>query len=170
MVTVTKTEVSTYTITHTATHVADVILGSIADILRILQIDFTNLYGYWPTYEKAIIAWIRESSLECVALECHRPDGQVEPIFEFPVLYRAKSVGERTFAADRRALLLYLNKLQQVPLGTTYKIFCTFNRSPSDQPGWSAGIRSSVESMRYSSFGTLASGPHAGAGLRQYRY
>ena len=169
MVTSSRTSVSTYTRTHTATHLADVILGSIADILATLGIDPTRLFADWPTDQSAISAWIAEGSLKCVALECHRPDGTVNPIFEFPVSYTVSGVGNRKFTADRAALARYLAKLQSVPYGTAYRLFCNFNRPHTPQPGWSPGTRASVDGMRSSSFGTLAAGPHAGAGMRYYR-
>ena len=169
MVTSSRTSVSTFTRTHTATHLADVILGSIADILSTLDIDPTRLFADWPTDQSAISAWIAEGSLRCVALECHRPDGAVDPIFEFPVSYTVSGVGNRQFTADRAALARYLAKLRGVPRGTAYRLFCNFNRQHSEQPGWSPGTRASVDGMRSSSFGTLAAGPHAGAGMRYYR-
>ena len=169
MVTSSRTSVSTYSRTYTATHLADVILGSIADILATLGIDPTRLFADWPIDQSAISAWITEGSLKCVALECHRPDGTVNPIFEFPVSYTASGVGNRKFTADRAALARYLAKLQGVPLGTTYRLFCNFNAPHTPQPGWSPGTRASVDGMRSSSFGTLAAGPHAGAEMRYYR-
>ena len=169
MVTSPRTSVYTYERTHTATHLADVILGSIADILGTLGIDPTRLFADWETDQTAISNWIAETSLKCVALECHRPDGTVNPIFEFPVSYDPRRVGNRRFTADRAAVARYLAKLQRVPRGTEYRLFCSFNGPHSTQPGWSAGTRASVEGMRSTSFGTLAAGPHAGAGLRYYR-
>ena len=164
-----RTSVSTYTRTHTATHLADVILGSIANILGTLGIDPTRLFADWPTDQAAIRNWIAEASLKCVALECHRPDGTVNPIFEFPVSYDARRVGNRRFTADRVALAQYMAKLQRVPAGTAYRLFCSFRRPPSPQSGWSPGTRASVGGMRSTSFGTLAAGPHAGTALRYYR-
>ena len=95
MVTSSRTSVSTSTRTHTATHLADVILGSIADILATLGIDPTRLFADWPTDQTAISAWIAEGSLKCVALECHRPDGTVNPIFEFSGLVYRKRCREQ---------------------------------------------------------------------------
>ena len=169
MVTSPRTSVSTYARTHTATHLADVLLGSIADILGTLGIDPTRLFADWATDQTAISNWIAETSLKCVALECHRPDGTVNPIFEFPVSYDATRVGNRKFTADRAALARYMAKLQHVPRGTAYRLFCSFNRPQSEQAGWSPGTRASIEGMNSTSFGTLATGPHAGAGLRYYR-
>ena len=171
MVTYSRTSVSTHahTRTHTATHLADVILGSIADILATLGIDPTRLFADWSTDQSAISAWIAEGSLKCVALECHRPDRTVNPIFEFPVSYTVRGVGDRKFTADRAALARYLAKLQRVPRGTAYRLFCSYKGPHSEQPGWMPGRRASVDGMRSSSFGTLAAGPHAGAGMRYYR-
>lgn len=160
------TATATYTRTHTATHLADVIMGSIADILGTLGIDPTRLFADWDTDQKAISAWIAEGSLDCVALECHGPSGTVDPILEFPVSYTGTGEGDRKFTADRAALARYLAKLSSVPSGTTYRLFCTYNHPPSDQPGWGPGTRASTSGMRSYSFGTLAAGPHAATGLR----
>jgi len=164
----TYTSVSSHTRTHTATHLADVILGSIADILGTLGIDATRVFADWDTDQRAISAWIEEASLATVALECHQPGGTVAPIFEFPVSYGATGEGDRKFTADRAALARYLAKLQSVPGGTVYRLFCTYNGSHSAQTGWSPGTRASLSGMRSYSFGTLASGPHANASLRYF--
>jgi hypothetical protein len=169
MVTRSRTSVSTYTRTHTATHLADVILGSIADILGALGIDPTRLFADWDTDQTAISNWIAEGTLKCVALQCHRPDGTVNPIFEFPVSYTAGGLGDRKCTADRAALAKYLAKLERVPWGTAYRLFCSFNGPHTPQPGWSPGRRASVVGMRSASFGTLGAGPHARAAMRYYR-
>jgi hypothetical protein len=164
----TSVSTATYTRTHTATHLADVILGSIADILATLGIDTTRVFADWDTDQKAISSWIVEGSLACVVLECHRPDGSVAPIFEYPVSYVGTGEGDRKFTADRAALARYLAKLQTVPVGTVYRIFCSYIGSHSNQQGWGPGARASVSGMRSYSFGTLAAGPHANAGLRYF--
>ena len=160
------TYTTTYTRTHTATHLADVILGSVASILGTLGVDPTRLFADWETDQSAISNWIEEGTLRCVALECHQPNGTVSPIMEFPVSYTGTGEGDRKFTADRAALARYLAKLQSVPRGTTYRLFCSFNGLHSEQPGWSSGHRASISGMQSHSFGTLAAGPHASAGLR----
>ena len=162
------TSTSTFTITDTATHLADVILGSIADILGTLSIDPTRLFGDWDTDQRAIAAWIAERSLDSVALECHQPGGTVKPIFEFPVSYVGTGEGDRKFTADRASLARYLAKLKSVPRGTTFRLFCSYNGPHSEQPGWGPASRASTSGMRSYSFGTLASGPHANSQLRYY--
>ena len=80
----TYTTTAAYTRTRTATHLADVILGSIADILGTLNLDITGFFADWETDQRAIAKWILQGSLECVALECHQPNGTVSPIMDFP--------------------------------------------------------------------------------------
>jgi hypothetical protein len=162
------TSVATYARTHTATHLADVILGSIADILGTLGIDATRVFADWDTDQKAISAWIAEGSLASVTLECHQLDGTVSPIFEFPVSYVGTGEGDRKFTADRAALARYLAKLQSVPKGTVYRLFCGYNGFHSNQTGWGPGTRASISGMRSYSFGTLAAGPHANTSLRYF--
>jgi len=164
----TSTSVSTLTRTYTATHLADVILGSIADILGTLRLDPTLIFADWDTDQRAISAWIVEGSLKSVALECHQPSGAVTPIFEFPISYTGTGEGDRKFTVDRAALARYLAKLQNVPTGTSYQLFCSFNGPHSSQPGWSTGNRASTSGMRSYSFGTLGSAPHASASLRYF--
>jgi hypothetical protein len=165
-VTYTNTHTTTYTRTHTATHLSDVIMGSIAEILATLGIDATSLQRDWQQDAAAISAWIEEGSLASVVLECRRPSGATDPIFEFGVSYSAGGYGDKKFTSDNASLMRYAAKLKTVPSGTTFRLFCTFNGSHSSQPGWSAGTRASTEGLRARTIGTLAGGPHATATTR----
>lgn len=160
-----STVVHTHTITQTATHLADVILSSMADILASLGIDVTRFFADWNQDQRAILAWISERSLKCVILECHQPSGTVAPVFEFPVSYTGIGEADRKFSVDRASLARYLAKLQSVPKGTHYRLFCTFHGAHTSQAGWQPGDRASTDGMRSFSFGTLATGPHANASL-----
>jgi len=163
----TSTSVSTYTRTHTAVYLADVVMGTIADILAELKIDITSLYRDWKQDEAAIIAWIEEESLQQVVLECHQPDGTVAPIIEFPVAYKSSGEGDATFTADRAALARYRAKLERVPTKTTYGIICTFRTTThKQQPGWGPASRASTDGLKSLKFGTLASAPHAALSMR----
>jgi hypothetical protein len=144
-------------------------MGSIADILGDLGIDLTRLYRDWTQDEKAISAWIDEGSLEMVVLECQRPDGRVNPIFEFPVSYDVAGRGDVQFVESRAALARYRTKLARVPTGTTFRLFCAFNGQRTPQDGWGPGNRASTDGLTSMSFGTLAEGPHAKASLRYLR-
>ena len=162
----TATSTSTYTRVHTAAYLADVVMGAIGDILALLAIDTSRFWDEFTQDERAIKNWIAEGSLTEVALECHRPDGAVRPVFEFPVSYDLSGTGDARFVNSRAALARYTAKLKSVPSGTTYRLFCSFNGPHSAQEGWGPATRASTAGLRSTSFGSLAEGPHASAGMR----
>lgn len=164
----TSTYTYSYTRTHTATHLTDVILGTITDILADLGINMDRLHHQWTQNENAIKAWIEEGSLDTVVLECHQPSGAVAPVIEFPVSYTTSGNGNAEFTASRARAARFRAKLDQVPAGTAYRLFCTFNGSRTPQPGWGPGQRASIDGLRGISFGTLGSAPHASTGMRYY--
>lgn len=162
----TATTTSTHTIAQTATYLSEAILGSISDVLGHLNIDATGLSRDWEQDQAAISAWIAEQSLKAVILECHRPDGTVAPVFEFPVTYEAGGEADEAFVNSKATMAKYLAKVSSVPSGCTYKLFCTHNGPRTPQPGWSPGTRASTEGLTSTSFGGLAQGPHARSTMR----
>jgi hypothetical protein len=163
------TSTITYTRTHTAVFLADVVMGAISDILLELRIDVSALHRDWKQDEGAITAWIAEGSLRQVVLECHQPNGRVSPILEFPVTYSESGVGDASFTADRAALARYRAKLDRVPSGTTFALICTFSTEHSLQPGWGPTRRASTEGLTSLRFGTLAAAPSASLSMRYLR-
>ncbi len=166
MTTATSTSTTTYTRTHTATYLADAVLGSISEILAHLAIPLSN--GSWDFSRdaSAIAAWIKEESLKEVVLECHRPNGAVNPVFEFPVRYTADVIDDAVFTTSTASFAKYRAKIAAVPAGTRFELLCTYRADHSAQPGWHSATRASTSGLRSSTFGTLASGPHAAASLR----
>ncbi|MEA2497437.1 MAG: hypothetical protein QOJ29_5348 [Thermoleophilaceae bacterium] len=167
--TATSTSIFVYTRTNTAVFLSDVILGSVADILAHLGIDSTRLQADWDTDQAAIKAWIEEESLAMVVLECTQPSGKVAPVIEFPVSYGASGLADQSFTNSRAALARYRAKLDSVPRGTTFRLVCTFRSSRTPQPGWSPTTRASTAGLSSTSFGTLATGPHASTAMRYLR-
>lgn len=164
-----STGTSTRNITraHTAVHLANAMQGAIAEILTHLGMSARSLLTVWERdYEPAIRAWIEEGSLDKVVLECRRPSGRVEPIFEFPIVYHADGSG--SLSHRHVALARQWTKMNRVPAGTTYTIICTYNGRHSSQPGWRTTSRTSTAGMRSVTLGTLAAGPHASASIRYF--
>ncbi|MGA5491028.1 hypothetical protein ACPCK1_25135 [Streptomyces pseudogriseolus] len=164
----TSTYTYSYTRAHTATHLTDVILGTITGILADLKISMDPLSCNWVQNENAIKAWIEEGSLDAVVLECHQPSGAVAPVIEFPVSYTTPGDGNAEFTASRARAARFRAKLDRVPTGTTYRLFCTFNGPRTPQPGWGPGQRASIDGLSGITFGTLGSAPHASTGMRYY--
>ncbi|MEN8650585.1 hypothetical protein ABCR94_08100 [Streptomyces sp. 21So2-11] len=164
----TSTYTYSYTRAHTATHLTDVILGTITDILADLGIDMDRLHHDWMQNENAIKAWIEEGSLDTVVVECRQPSGTVAPVIEFPVSYTTSGDGNAEFTASRARAARFRAKFDQVPTGTTHRLFCTFNGPRTPQPGWGPGQRASTDGLRSITFGTLGSAPHASTGMRYH--
>lgn len=162
----TSTYTYTYSRTHTATHLTEIILGTITDILADLNINMDRLHRDWVQNENAIKAWIEEGSLDTVVLECHQPSGTVAPVIEFPVSYTTAGEGNAEFTASRARLARFRAKVDRVPAGTIYRLFCTFRGPRTEQPGWGPGQRASTDGLRGITFGNLGSAPHASAGMR----
>jgi len=75
-------------------------------------------------------------------------------------------VGNAEFTASRARMARFLAKLDSVPSGTTYRLFCTFSGPRTPQPGWSPGTRASTDGLRSLSYGTLGAAPDATASMR----
>jgi len=163
------TSTQTHTRTRTATFLSELVMGTIGDILAELGIDLMRLYRNWSQDQAAIKAWIEEGTLETVILECHRPDGAVKPVFEFPINYESGGKANKSFVESRAALARYRAKLDSVPANTSFRLFCAYNGNHSEQPGWSPANRSSVEGLDALTFGTLGRGPDGGVSLRYLR-
>lgn len=164
----TATSTSTHTRTQTATHLSDVVMATMRDVLAHLGIDATRLLRNWDRDQKAIAAWIYEGSLKHVVLECHQPSGAVAPVLEFPVSYTSANVGDQAFVTSQARIVSYLAKIANVPAGSTYKLFCEFNGPRTPQDGWSPGTRASMNDLRGRTIGTVASAPHASTSARIY--
>lgn len=162
----TATATSVHTRTHTATYLAELILGTIGDLLADLGIGASRLYRDWDRDEAAIKQWIEEESLDTVALECRQPSGKVAPVVEFPVSYTSYGLGDAAFTAQRAKLARYRAKLASAPTGTTFGLVCTFRKSRTPMPGWSPTTRASTTGLRSTNVGVLATAPHASTSMR----
>jgi hypothetical protein len=163
------TATTTHQITraHTATHLTNAMLGAIVELLTRLGLSAKTLLDDWHQwYDPALRAWIEEGSLASVIVECHRPSGRVEPVFEFPIVYA--SDGSVGLSHRHVALARQWVKLTAVPAGTSFKIICQYSGPHTPQPGWGPGQRASTAGLRSVTLGTLAAGPHASASLRYY--
>ena len=143
----TSTSTSVHVRTRTATFLSELVMGTIGDILAELGIDLMRLYSNWAQDQAAIKAWIEEGSLEMVIMECHRPDGVVKPIFEFPINYEAGGSADKAFVESRASMARYRAKrtrCQRTPVSassapTTALIQNSLDGAPvagARPPGW----------------------------------
>jgi hypothetical protein len=50
---------------------------------------------------------------------------------------KTSGTSDAEFTASRARLARFRAKLDRVPVGTTFRLFCTFNGPHTPQPGWS---------------------------------
>ena len=149
---------------------SDAIMTSIGDILATLGINTSRFYADWTQDTRAISNWVEEGSLQTVTLECHQPDGVVRPAFDFEVNYTAGGIGDAKFTLDNAAVQKYAAKIASVPVGTTYRLVCSFRAGSNrtKQPGWEPGARASTAHLRTRTIGTVAGAPGATATARAH--
>ncbi len=160
------TKEQTHTRTQTATYLAEVILGAVADIVATLGLDPSKLDI--QDIERAMTIWLAEQSMEQLVLECYTPaDGVAHEVFEFPVQYSSGGANAR-FTADRATLSAYRAKLRKVPKGCTYRVVVTYvsGRTRTQVDGWGPTTLKSTEGMQSRVFGTLGSAPDADVSMR----
>jgi hypothetical protein len=74
--------VATYSYTHSVTYVADNILKSLKDIIRLSGLDPANFADKWATNHLAIKTWLESQDLEKVTLEIYDPKTDKALIFD----------------------------------------------------------------------------------------
>src|SRR5580692_10143612 len=67
------TAVATYSYTHSVTYVADNILKSLKDIIRLSGLDPAQFVGEWATTTNALRTWLQSGDLNTVVLEIYDP-------------------------------------------------------------------------------------------------
>src|SRR4051812_27129011 len=65
--------VAVYSYTHSVTYVADNILKSLKDIIRLSGLDPSELVGDWQTNMLAVQTWLNSGDLRKVILEIYHP-------------------------------------------------------------------------------------------------
>ena len=142
-------------------------MGAIADMLALLGIAAQRHRPLGPgrardrRLDRGAVRW------STVVLECHRPDGTVRPIFEFPVTYEIAGEGAiRELAGGDGARP---REDQPGALGHHLQARLRLPHGPSRHNGWSPATRASTDGLRSTSFGSLAEAPHARASLRYLR-
>src|SRR5436190_21791194 len=67
------TSVAVYSYTHSVTYVADNILRSFKDIIRLSGLDPAPLVENWSSTMLALKTWLGSGHLQCVILEVYNP-------------------------------------------------------------------------------------------------
>lgn len=155
----TSVAVSTYT--HSVTYVADNILKSLKDIIRLSGLNPSRLVEEWETNMRALRAWLGTGDLEKVVLEVFNPStGALIVRWDIEIVYTWS--GDGGFWTDTEQLKYHIRKAGLAPSDAAYEIILKTKPGRPDVAGWGPGsFRSTDGFVRHSLGSTLS---HNGLG------
>lgn len=154
--------VSVYSYTHSVTYVADNILKSLKDIIRLSGLDPTKLVNGWESNLSALSTWIASQHLKKVVLEIYNPatDALITR-WDIDITYQWSS-DEGSFWTDTEQLRYAIKKAGISPSEASYRLVCDTKPGSADVAGWSSTSFRSTEGMVRQSLGATVE--HHGLG------
>lgn len=154
--------VAVNTYTYSFTYVADNILRSMKDIIRLSGLDPTNLVDSWSSTMRALQIWIESGHLETVVLEIFDPktDALVGR-WDIDIIYTTGS-GDGSFWTDTEQIKYHVRKAGLAPSDAKYRLLLQNKPGYPNVVGWSpAEYRSTNGFVRHSLGSTIE---HSGLG------
>lgn len=156
------TNVAVNTYTHSVTYVADNILKSLKDIIRLVGLDPTEFVGDWELHMRGVQTWLNTGDLETVKLEIYNPKTDAL-IFRWDIaIAYGWSGGDGGFWTDTEQLKYAIRKAGLAPSEAQYRLLLQSKPGRPDVAGWSTASARSTEGMVRQSLGTTVE--HSGLG------
>ncbi|MCY4037891.1 MAG: HORMA domain containing protein [Hyphomicrobiales bacterium] len=150
------TTVSINTYTHSAAYVADNILKSLKDIVRMSDLDSGMLADNWNAYMQAAETWLDTGHLEKIILEVFNPSSDALIVrWSIDIAYGWS--GDGSFWADTEQLKCHIRKIGQLdPSVAACRIVLTTKSGRPDVDGWKiTNLRSKNGFIRHSLGSTI---------------
>jgi hypothetical protein len=162
---VTIVAVNSYTIS--VTYVAENILKSLKDIIRLSGLDPFGFVSDWATNMRAVDGWLRSGDLERVMLEIYHPKtGELITRWDIDISY-SWTGGDGSFWTDTDQLKYAIRKAGVASSDAKYDLLLRTKPGRHDIPGWGKASARSTEGMVRQSLGTTIE--HSGlAGSTSY--
>lgn len=155
------TSVSVNTYTHSVTYVADNILRSFKDIIRLSGLDPSNFANNWESNTRAIKTWLGTGHLEQVILEIYDPrDGALIIRWDMDVVYGWS--GDGSFWNDTDQIRYHIRKAGLAPSDAAYNILLKNKPGRPDVAGWGPASSRSTDGFARHSLGSTVE--HYGLG------
>jgi len=150
------TRVAVNTYTHSVTYVADNILKSLKDIIRLSGLDPSAFVGNWDVNMRGIQNWLQTGDLETVEFEIYDPSTD-KLIFRWDIdITYGWTGGDGAFWTDTDQLRYAIRKAGLVPAQARYRLLVQTKPGRPDVLGWSTTTaRSTVGMVRQSLGGTI---------------
>lgn len=163
------TAVSVNTYTHSVTFVADNILKSFKDIIRLSGLDPSNFASNWEVYMRGIRTWLDSQHLRCVTLEIFHPktDALIGR-WDMDVVYSWSS-GDGNFWIDTEQVKYAILKAGVAPSDANYRLVLDNKPGRPTVDGWSGTEYRSTEGFARQSLGSTVEHSGLGASAAYWR-
>lgn len=149
------TNVSVNTYTHSVTYVADNILKSLKDIIRLSGLDPSAFVDDWTINMLGIKTWLETKDLLSVKLEIYDPKtDQLIIRWDIEVSYGWSGDGDGKFWTDTEQLKYAISKAGIAPSEAKYRIITDTKPGRPDVVGWSSATYRSTDGMTRQSLGS----------------
>jgi hypothetical protein len=156
------TTVAVYSYTHSVTYVADNILKSLKDIIRLSGLDPSKFATDWETNRRGVQTWLETGHLERVVLEIYNPrTGALILRWDIDIVY-GWTAGDGSFWTDTEQLKYAIRKAGIAPGDASYDLLLHTKPGRPDVAGWGRGSYRSTDGMVRHSLGSTIE--HSGLG------
>lgn len=163
------TTVSAYSRTHSVTYIAENVLKSLKDIVRLSGMDPTKLTDEWESIHRAMRTWLDSEHLEKVVLEVYNPStGALVLRWDIDIVYQWSS-GDGTFYTDTEQLRYHIRKSGVAPADARYDILLKNKPGRPDVAGWGTGSFRATDGMVRQSLGSTIEHSGLGANAAYWR-
>ena len=161
--------VAVYSYTHSVTYVADNILKSLKDIIRMSGLNPSGLVDSWDSNMLALRTWLESGHLQRVVLEVFDPKtNHLIVRWDIDIVY-AWSSGDGSFWTDTEQLRYHIRKAGIAPENTSYQLVMDNKSGHPDVEGWSPTSFRSKAGMVRQSFGSTIEHSGLGASAAYWR-
>lgn len=155
--------VATYSYTNSVTYVADNILKSLKDIIRLSGLDPAHFAEKWESNMRAMKTWLDSEDLLKVVLEVYDPStSKLITRWDIDIVYTWQSGGDGSFWTDTEQLKYAIRKAGVVPAQAKYALILHNKKGRPDVEGWSSCEYRSTDGLVKQSLGTTVE--HNGLG------
>lgn len=161
--------VAVYSYTHSVTYVADNILKSLKDIIRLSGLDPAKLVGDWESNMRALRAWLDSGHLLKVILEIYDPrtDALITR-WDVDIVYTWSS-GDGSFWTDTEQLRYAIRKAGVVAGAASYRLLMDNKPGRPEVSGWTSTSYRSTDGMVRQSLGSTIEHSGLGASAAYWR-
>ena len=149
------TSVIVNTYTHSVVYVADNILKSMKDIIRLSGLDPSGLVDDWQSKMRALQTWLSSGHLETVILEIFDPKtDELVGRWDIDVIYSTGLGGDGGFWTDTDQIKYAVRKAGLLPSEARYRLLLQNKPGRPDVEGWGAAVYRSTSGFARHSLGS----------------